>query len=231
MRRIFLCVSLCVVGSVLLSFLFLREKSVHVSSAFTPPEQRDFILIETHKNRLTFFKKNKAVFVYPVAIGKWRTPTPYGVFQISHRFKSQGGGFGTRFLGLNVPWGQYGIHGTNKPSSIGQNASHGCIRMYNKDVEKLYQAVQNGTLVVIEGANVGALNGHLRTLKQGDRNNHVYLVQQKLVHLGFLYGRADGVYGENTSRAVLKARQKFGLSLVDVVDHALYQCLGIMLFE
>ena len=45
-----------------------------------------------------------------------------------------GGGFGTRWLGLNVPWGIYGIHGTNQPWSIGTQASAGCIRMFNRHV-------------------------------------------------------------------------------------------------
>jgi len=54
-------------------------------------------------------------------------------------------------MGLNVPWGIYGIHGTNKPWTIGQFASHGCIRMRNKDVEELFEWIPVGTNVLIEG--------------------------------------------------------------------------------
>lgn len=43
----------------------------------------------------------------------------------------------------------YGIHGTNNPSSIGHAVSHGCIRMHNKDVEKLASIVPIGTQVII----------------------------------------------------------------------------------
>ena len=43
-------------------------------------------------------------------------------------------------------WGNswYGIHGTNNPASIGRNASHGCIRMRNRDVEELFAMVSVG---------------------------------------------------------------------------------------
>ncbi|MGZ0879436.1 L,D-transpeptidase [Priestia megaterium] len=43
----------------------------------------------------------------------------------------------------------YGIHGNNNESSIGKYVSHGCVRMHNKDVEKLYEKVQIGTPVAI----------------------------------------------------------------------------------
>jgi len=43
----------------------------------------------------------------------------------------------------------YGIHGTNTPSSIGHNASHGCIRMRNRDVEQLFDMVAVGDAVEI----------------------------------------------------------------------------------
>jgi len=45
--------------------------------------------------------------------------------------------------------GEYAIHGTNAPSSIGGFVSYGCIRMYNKDVLDLYQRVSVGTRVVV----------------------------------------------------------------------------------
>lgn len=52
---------------------------------------------------------------------------------------------------MNVKWGNYGIHGTNKPWSIGQRQSGGCIRMLNKDVIDLYSRVDVGTPVKIIG--------------------------------------------------------------------------------
>ena len=45
--------------------------------------------------------------------------------------------------------GQYAIHGTNSPGSIGHFVSHGCIRMYNADIMDLYGRVGSGTRVVV----------------------------------------------------------------------------------
>jgi lipoprotein-anchoring transpeptidase ErfK/SrfK len=45
--------------------------------------------------------------------------------------------------------GQYAIHGTNNPGSIGGFVSHGCIRMFNQDVMDLYERVSVGTNVVV----------------------------------------------------------------------------------
>ncbi len=44
----------------------------------------------------------------------------------------------------------YAIHGTNNPRSIGGFVSHGCIRMYNRDIRELFRLVQVGTPVIVE---------------------------------------------------------------------------------
>lgn len=55
---------------------------------------------------------------------------------------------GARVIGLG-PGGQYAIHGTNMPNTIGTAASYGCFRMHNRDVIDLYARVQMGTPVVV----------------------------------------------------------------------------------
>ncbi len=66
---------------------------------------------------------------------------PYGVNQ-----RRYAGVLGTRRIDLGDG---YGIHGTNEPESIGHAASHGCVRLRNEDVEKLYDMVAVGTPVYI----------------------------------------------------------------------------------
>ncbi len=51
---------------------------------------------------------------------------------------------------LTLRGGEYAIHGTNRPSSVGGFVSHGCIRMYNSDIRELYRLVSIGTPVVVE---------------------------------------------------------------------------------
>ena len=50
---------------------------------------------------------------------------------------------------LTLTGGEYAIHGTNRPNSIGRFASYGCIRMYNEDIVDLFARVRVGTPVVV----------------------------------------------------------------------------------
>lgn len=188
------------------------------------------IYVDVESKSLTLWQGKKQVKRYTVATGAWETPTPIGVFRINSRFSGEMCGFGTCFLGLDVPWGSYGIHGTNKPESIGANASHGCIRMRVADAEELYALVPNGTRVVIECGAYGELGESLRPLKNGDRSSMVRAVQRKLRALGFYGGWPDGVWGEGTEKAVAAARKAFGLP-EGGVDWAFYQAIGLTLFE
>lgn len=77
------------------------------------------------------------------------TETPKGSYKIINKAVNPGGVYGAKWLGLNIPGGGYGIHGTNNPSSIGKNVSRGCIRMYNRDVIALFNLVPVGTPVKI----------------------------------------------------------------------------------
>jgi len=51
---------------------------------------------------------------------------------------------------LTLSGGEYAIHGTNNPSSIGGFVSYGCIRMYNEDITDLYARVGIGTPVLVQ---------------------------------------------------------------------------------
>lgn len=66
---------------------------------------------------------------------------PFGTNQ--RRYKDV---LGTRRLVLGDG---YGIHGTNAPETIGRSVSHGCVRLRNEDIEKLYEMVALGTPVYI----------------------------------------------------------------------------------
>lgn len=189
------------------------------------------IHIDVMQKHLTLFQGDHLLKTYPIATGAWDTPSPIGVFRITHRFSGQMGGFGTCFLGLNVPWGNYGIHGTNKPGSIGSDASHGCIRMHVADAEELYRIVPDGTVVVIECGPYGETGGSLRALRNGDCSAQVRAVQRKLRSLGFYSGWPDGIFGAGTQSAVDAARAHYGLPPNGLVDWALYMAIGLTIFE
>lgn len=107
------------------------------------------ITVNRAAHTLTLFKDGRLFRTYPVAIGKMLTPTPKGTYRIINKALNPGGPYGARWMGLSIPGGGYGIHGTNNPKSIGKNVSHGCIRMYNKNVMELFKYVGVGTPVRI----------------------------------------------------------------------------------
>ncbi|XJZ25654.1 L,D-transpeptidase family protein [Bacillota bacterium Lsc_1132] len=106
------------------------------------------IRVFTEKKRLVLYKNGLFVKMYPIAVGKMLTKTPVGEYVIVNRQLNPGGPFGVMWLSLSRAG--YGIHGTNNPASIGKAVSHGCVRMYNRDVLQLADLVPNGTRVIIQ---------------------------------------------------------------------------------
>jgi L,D-transpeptidase ErfK/SrfK len=112
------------------------------------------IVVSIPDRKLVLLEGDRILKIYDVAVGKASTPSPHGEFKIVARavnpiWKNVAPGpdnpVGTRWLGLSVKG--YGIHGTNAPGSIGKAASHGCIRMRNRDVEELFELVRTGVSV------------------------------------------------------------------------------------
>ncbi|WP_242854376.1 L,D-transpeptidase [Oxobacter pfennigii] len=105
------------------------------------------INVSIRAKTLGLYRSGSLVKSYPVATGKPTTPTPEGTFSIINKQVNPGGPFGTRWMGLSKP--HYGIHGNNNPASIGTAASNGCVRMYNDDVNELFNLVPVNTIVRI----------------------------------------------------------------------------------
>lgn len=123
-----------------------------------------WITINKSSNTLTLLKGKQIVNKYNIATGKKWTLTPEGKFRIVNKlvnpewFKVKGGipenPLGYRWMGLSIGSGWfYGIHGNNNPRSVGTYASNGCVRMYNQDVEYLYEILNVGTPVWIGSQN------------------------------------------------------------------------------
>lgn len=183
------------------------------------------LVVNAYKKELKVFKEGSLLHTFPVAVGKSSTKSPVGEWAIVHKDAHWGGGFGERWMGLNVPWGKYGIHGTNKPYSIGTAASHGCIRMFNRDVKKLYQWVEIGTRVKIIGPRDPIVITHFLTPKQSGRD--VLLLQERLRKHGFDPGYTDGMYGTSTEEAIREFKYIYGLQDNLVADNNLFYILGL----
>lgn len=203
-------------------FLYIDNKNINSASVS--------ILIDVNAKRLYVAYNKEIIKDYPVAVGLPDTPTPLGNFTIIQKDR-WGEGFGSAWLGLNVPWGQYGIHGTTMPESIGYAASSGCIRMNNIDIDDLYKMISIGTPVKISGGIYGLFGNGFRYIIPGDRGADVLFVENKLRELGFYTGVIDGIYSTELERAINKFQESENLEITNIVDSSLYERLGIRLFE
>lgn len=165
---------------------------------------------------------------YPIAVGNPSTPTPVGEYQIVYKGKDWAPSFGPRWLGLNVPWGNYGIHGTNRPYSIGQHLSHGCIRMRNRDVIELYEMIPIGAIVKINGHVLGDPSHESRDLAEGDVGGDVQLIQSRLKSAGYFQGICNGKFRSDTTAALKQFQRDHLLAVNGVVSAKVYEQLGLM---
>lgn len=184
------------------------------------------ILVDTEKLRLYLLVDGQIFREYPIAIGKYSTPSPVGEWKIREKTYETGGPLGTRWLGLNVPWGNYGIHGTNRPWSIGWAASAGCFRMFNEDIEEIFPWIPLGTPVIVKGPYVLPT----RPLKPGSQGPEVVSLQARLREKGFyLFGPTDGDYGSMTSLAIKQFQLAQGLKPTGIADKETLEALGFKL--
>lgn len=167
------------------------------------PQGEMSIIIKTPDRVLELYDNNKLYKRYRIAVGKQATPTPIGEWNVVYKGWSPKDTMGTRWIGLDVPWGSYGIHGTNAPWSIGAFASQGCIRLRNQDAEELYEWVPVGIPVDI----LGPKPKISRVLRRGSQGVDVVVLQVKLIKLGYYQERAKGTFGKDTE-AALRAFQR-----------------------
>jgi lipoprotein-anchoring transpeptidase ErfK/SrfK len=145
----------------------LQLKMVAVEPEVTADDFGSIIVIRRGSNRLHLYDGARPVRTFAVATGTAEYPTPVGDFEIVVKERdptwnppdsdwAAGLGpvppgpsnpLGTRWIGLSAPG--IGIHGTPQPWTIGTAASHGCIRMYIRQVEWLFERVHIGTPVFI----------------------------------------------------------------------------------
>lgn len=147
----------------------LGDKNKFLPPFQTPPVnplQEVRLVLRLRERRVYVYRKNELQTSFPVAVGKegWETPT--GNFKVMQMIREPSwehpwtgevvppgpdNPLGSRWIGFwtdgkNV----IGFHGTPNPESIGRPASHGCVRMYDKDAQALFEKVEVGTPVIVE---------------------------------------------------------------------------------
>lgn len=128
------------------------------------------VVIHTHERRLYYYMGDGKALRYPVGVGRagkqWSGTSYINGKYLNPAWKAPQeirrdkpglpdvipGGSPHNPMGvaaLTLSGGEYAIHGTNRPSSIGGFVSYGCIRMYNEDITDLYGRVGYQTPVVV----------------------------------------------------------------------------------
>lgn len=188
------------------------------------------IYIEVQDKTLYLLENGKCIKEYPIASGKSGLPSPLGCWKVVEK-GDWGEGFGGRWMGLNVPWGIYGIHGTIFDESIGSAASHGCIRMLSEDVAELYRIVPTGTEVAIVNGPYGPFGRGFDEINPGDRGADVMAIQQRLKQLGFYKGELDGIYEDDLKNALHRFQRSVKLTADNTIDRQTWLAMGFREFE
>ncbi|HEY9062973.1 MAG TPA: L,D-transpeptidase family protein [Pseudobacteroides sp.] len=228
--KLFLLISLIIVSIVLAGgYLIYWVQSSRAKHAIkNQPEY--MILVQVDEKTLYLYEDGKCIKLYPIASGHPKWPSPIGSWKIVNKSK-WGEGFGGHWLGLNVKWGEYGIHGTTDQGSIGRAVSHGCIRMFNWDVKELYDTVPTGTPVIIKNGTFGPFGTGFRDLIPGDRGADVLAVQVRLKELGYFNGYESGIYEDDLKRALIKFLKDNNLEVDTTITRNVYNAMGLKEFE
>jgi hypothetical protein len=112
-------------------------------------------VVDRRRARATLYRSGRPIWRSRVGTGKPSTPTPAGHFWVREKFRVRNPGgmygpvaFGTGDYSRLSDWpggGVIGIHGTNEPNLIPGRPSHGCVRVPNRAISKLYRLMPIGT--------------------------------------------------------------------------------------
>jgi len=192
--------------------------------------QTIWIKLSIEDKMLYLLEDGKCIRKYFIASGASGMPSPLGMWKIIEK-GDWGEGFGGRWLGLNVTWGNYGIHGTMFQESIGSASSHGCIRMFNSDIKELYNMVPLGTTVIITNGCFGPFGRGFDEINPGDRGADVLAIQRKLQSLGFFKGELTGVYEDDLKHALHSFQRSSGLEAKNTITKEDFLKMGLREFE
>jgi lipoprotein-anchoring transpeptidase ErfK/SrfK len=140
----------------------IAPSAIAQQTATVPARVKREVVVSVPDRKLVVMENGAVLKVFPVAVGADVSPSPNGEFEIVSRLTDPtyyhsgvvipagtDNPLGPRWVGLNKKG--YGIHGTNMPGSIGKAASHGCIRMRNRDIVQFFAMVSVGDAVQIHG--------------------------------------------------------------------------------
>ncbi len=123
-----------------------------------PQLNTEHLVIDLAAERATLYHHGAVIFSAPVGVGSPSDPTPTGTFWVREKFGVADDAaygpyaFGTSAYSSLTDWpggGVVGIHGTDEPQLVPGNPSHGCVRLRNSDIVRLYGLMSVGTPISI----------------------------------------------------------------------------------
>lgn len=133
-----------------------RMRCDNAATAPVTTERR--IVVSIPDRALAVVENGHVVLKFRVSVGAPESPSPAGEYRVINRVTNPvyyhpgevipagpDNPVGPRWIGLNIKG--YGIHGTNEPRLIGRDVSHGCIRLRNRDVKRVFARVRVGDVV------------------------------------------------------------------------------------
>lgn len=210
MRNVFICLNKSKIVIIILIIMAIFIGLIIPVTMANSNKNKYSILVDVEESKMYIMENGVCTKTYSCSGGKASTPSPIGTWTIISKAK-WGEGFGGSWLGFNVPWGQFGIHGTTEKYSVGWASSHGCIRMNNSEVAELYKYIPIGTKVTIVDGVYKEFGKGYRDLKSGMYGSDIRRIQEKLKELGFFEGVPNGKFGNQTEQAIQKYCKKNGL--------------------
>lgn len=156
----------CAIGGLICAAQFCNASAqiveILTSSDWNTPSLR--LEISRGHRQVTLYRGNARIKTYHVAVGRPGWETPLGDFQVFQMIRDpdwkhpltgkifrageMGNELGHYWIGF---WTNgkisVGFHGTPHPQTVGKSISHGCIRMYDKDIEELFDEIDVGDTV------------------------------------------------------------------------------------
>ena len=220
------------------------DRQVVIPNFFLLPDvAHEGIVINLVRQRLFYFPPDgQTVETYPIGVGVQGWETPLGTTTIVSKkehptwyppasIRATEPGLPDAFppgpdnpmgdYALYLGWPTYAIHGTDKPFGVGRNVSHGCIRMYPEDIDRLFHEVSIGTKVTVisQEAQVAWIGDDLYLAVFPDK------IQTDELDVAHPLPPADS---EGVSEAVMLAAEgKFGRVDWDLVDEVARDRTGI----
>lgn len=149
-----------------LVIVWMAHSSLALGQIVEIPRAPIRLEISRSAHQVKLCRGDRAIKIYPVAVGRTGWKTPLGQFEVFQMLRDPawkhpltgevfpagdpGNELGHYWIGFATEGKNFvGFHGTPHPDTVGKSLSHGCIRMYDKDIETLFREVSVGTVVSV----------------------------------------------------------------------------------